>query len=63
MRDFLTYIQDVNMVSVLLRLGFSLLAGVIIGIDRARKRRGAGIKTHALVCMGSALVMLTAQCV
>ena len=61
MRDFLTYIQDVNMVSVLCRLGFSLLAGIVIGIDRARKRRGAGIKTHVLVCMGSALVMLTAQ--
>lgn len=61
MNDFLSYIQNVNMVSVALRLGFALMAGVVIGIDRARKRRGAGIKTHVLVCMGSALVMLTAQ--
>lgn len=61
MNNFTIYIQNVNMISVILRLGFALVAGVIIGIDRARKRRGAGIKTHVLVCMGSALVMLTAQ--
>lgn len=61
MANFQALLQDVNMVSVLCRLGFALVAGVIIGIDRARKRRGAGIKTHVLVCMGSALVMLTAQ--
>lgn len=61
MNDFFVYIQDINIVSVTLRLGFALIAGVLIGIDRARKKRGAGIKTHVLVCMGSALAMLTAQ--
>lgn len=61
MTDLSTSIQDVNIVSVVCRLGFAVLAGTIIGIDRARKRRGAGIKTHVLVCMGSAIVMLTAQ--
>ncbi len=61
MDDFLVYIQDVNIVSVTLRLGFAVIAGVLIGIDRARKKRGAGLKTHVLVCVGSALVMLTAQ--
>ena len=44
-----------------IRLVFSLLVGMIIGIDRAMKRRSAGIKTHVLVCMGSALVMLTSE--
>jgi len=59
--DFLIYIQGVNVLSVFLRLLFAMFAGTIIGIDRARKRRGAGVKTHVLVCMGAALVMLTAQ--
>lgn len=59
--DFLIYIQGVNALSVFLRLMFAMLVGTVIGIDRARKRRGAGIKTHVLVCMGAALVMLTAQ--
>lgn len=44
-----------------LRLLFSLLVGLLIGIDRAMKRRSAGVKTHVLVCMGSALVMLTSE--
>ena len=44
-----------------IRLLFSLAVGMIIGIDRAMKRRSAGVKTHVLVCMGSALVMLTSE--
>ena len=44
-----------------IRLIFSMIVGMAIGIDRAMKRRGAGIKTHVLVCMGSALVMLTGE--
>lgn len=44
-----------------IRLLFSLLVGMIIGVDRAMKRRGAGVKTHVLVCLGSALVMLTSE--
>lgn len=59
--NFFYYIQDLNLLSVTLRLLFAMLSGTIIGIDRSRKRRGAGIKTHVLVCMGAALVMLTAQ--
>lgn len=35
--------------------------GMFIGIDRGLKRRGAGIKTHVLVCLGSTLVMLTSE--
>lgn len=47
--------------SILLRLLCSLLAGFLIGIDRRIKMQSAGIKTHALVCVGSALVMVTGQ--
>ena len=36
-------------------------SAVFIGIDRGLKRRGAGIKTHVLVCLGSAIVMLTSE--
>lgn len=44
-----------------IRLLFSLAVGMFIGIDRGLKRRGAGIKTHVLVCLGAALVMLTSE--
>ncbi len=45
--------------SVVFRIVLSAILGAAIGIDRVRKRRPAGIKTHALVCMGAALVMVT----
>ncbi len=47
--------------AILLRLVLALIAGLIIGIDREMKRRVAGIKTHILVCLGAALVMITSQ--
>ena len=39
-----------------------LLAGILgglIGFERETKRREAGLRTHILVCLGSALIMLT----
>lgn len=46
---------------VTVRLLFSLLVGLVVGIDREMKRRGAGIKTHVLVCLGASVVMITSQ--
>lgn len=43
---------------ILVRIGFSLLAGVIIGIEREISNHSAGMRTHALVCVGSALASL-----
>lgn len=47
--------------AILLRLFASFLVGGAIGLDRGIKRRGAGIKTHSIICVSSALVMLTGQ--
>ena len=46
---------------ILIRLLLALSVGLVIGIDREMKRRVAGIKTHILVCLGAALVMVTSQ--
>jgi putative Mg2+ transporter-C (MgtC) family protein len=46
-----------NSVAVL-RLGTSLLAGSIIGLERARRKQNAGLRTHILICLGSTLLML-----
>ncbi len=40
------------------RLGAALVAGAILGIDRELKRKPAGLRTHALVSIGSAMVVL-----
>ena len=51
-----------NMIWVtLLRLGVAMVCGGIIGLERGRKRRPAGFRTHMLVCIGAALAMLISQ--
>ncbi|WP_194610670.1 MgtC/SapB family protein [Clostridium vitabionis] len=50
-----------DVLAIIIRLTVALVVGLVIGIDRGLKHRGAGIKTHALVCLGSALVMLTSE--
>lgn len=53
--------REWSLESMILRLSIALVVGTIIGIDREMKRRSAGIKTHVLVCLGSAIVMMTSQ--
>ena len=60
-RWFLDTAASWTAAGIWIRLLFSLVVGLVIGIDRALKRRSAGVKTHVLVCMGSALVMLTSE--
>lgn len=50
-----------NFYAVVFRLCVAFIIGGLIGIDRGIKRKGAGIKTHTLVCMSAALVMLTSE--
>lgn len=43
----------------ILRLLLSLLCGALIGLERERGHRPAGLRTHMLVCVGACLVMVT----
>ncbi len=43
------------------RLSFAIFCGGIIGLDRGRRRRPAGFRTHMLVSMGAALTMMIGQ--
>jgi putative Mg2+ transporter-C (MgtC) family protein len=44
--------------SILLRLGLALIVGGAIGWNRQRRRKSAGLRTHMLVSLGSALFVL-----
>ena len=44
---------------VIVRLALAVLLGGLVGLEREVKGRAAGFRTHILVCIGSALVMLT----
>lgn len=46
--------------TILIRIGFALLAGLLIGLERELSNHPAGIKTHVLVCLGAALSSLMA---
>ena len=52
---------EFDLLGITIRLLFALIVGLVIGIDREMKRRVAGIKTHILVCLGAAMVMITSQ--
>ena len=39
-----------------LRLVLAVVVGCVIGIERERKNRPAGMRTHVLVCVGAALI-------
>ena len=43
---------------VAFRLALTVIIGVVIGSERAKHGRAAGIRTHVLVCMGAALTSL-----
>lgn len=55
------YLQSINMFSTVLRLMLALVCGGLLGLERGKKKRPAGFRTHMLVCVGSALAMITNQ--
>ena len=58
----LRYMTADNVLGVtLLRLLFATFCGGVIGLERGRKRRPAGFRTHMLVCLGATLAMLISQ--
>jgi len=46
---------------ILLDLGLSVLLGFIIGFERKLRFKEAGIRTHTIVCVGSALMMVVSK--
>jgi putative Mg2+ transporter-C (MgtC) family protein len=46
---------------ILLRLGLALFFGALIGFERERKHWAAGLRTHTMVCVGSALIMMVSS--
>lgn len=43
---------------IIIRTSVALLIGTIIGIERERKNRPAGMRTHVLVCLGSCIIAM-----
>lgn len=59
MLDLIDYLRDFNYATIALRLLLAILAGGIIGNERGKHGSAAGLRTHILVCVGSAMTALT----
>ena len=54
-------LRALTMESIALRLVAAVILGGIIGFERGRKNRPAGLRTNMLVCIGACIVMMTNQ--
>jgi putative Mg2+ transporter-C (MgtC) family protein len=57
--NFTTEYQQFAFTEILFRLGAATLIGCALGLNREIRRKPAGMRTHALVALGTALVTLT----
>ncbi len=55
--NLIDYLRGANIFALTAKLILAVLFGGIIGIERGRKRRPAGYRTHIIVCMGATLAM------
>ena len=63
MLEFLDFQRgaDLSVLTISVRLLLAVLCGGVIGLERERKRRPAGFRTHILICLGAAITTLTSQ--
>lgn len=49
--------------TLLIRLVTAIICGGVIGLERGGNNHEAGLRTHMVLCLGSALVMITSICI
>lgn len=57
--NFYNYIQNFNIVSILIRVFMAILLGGLVGLERSKSGRAAGLRTHILVCLGATIAAMT----
>ncbi len=63
MLEFLNFLRDgdLDLLTITVRLILAMICGGCIGLERERKRRPAGFRTHILICLGATMTTLTSQ--
>ncbi|HOF26796.1 MAG TPA: MgtC/SapB family protein [Clostridia bacterium] len=59
MDNVISYLRELNFVTMIIRIVLAFLCGRLIGMQRERHGRSAGFRTHIIVCIGSALTAMT----
>lgn len=57
--EIIAYLKEFNLVSVIVRIIMTVICSSFIGIERGKHGRAAGLRTHILVCIGSAITAMT----
>lgn len=53
--------REVSQLAIIIRITSAIIVGGLIGLERGRRKRPAGLRTYILVCVGACLIMLTNQ--
>ena len=62
MKEILQWLyQNFIVDSYILRMLLACFCGSIIGLERSRRQKDAGIRTHMIVALGSALIMIVSK--
>ena len=63
MLSFLNFIRtgELTLLSIVIRLVLAVICGGCIGLERERKHRPAGFRTHILICLGASMTTLTSN--
>ena len=59
--NFFNLLIEINFWHILLRVVLALIMGGVIGMERGKQGRAAGMRTHILVCLGAALAAMTGE--
>lgn len=57
--SFIDTLRDFNTTSIIVRLVLATLLSAIMGYERGRRGRAAGLRTHILVCVGATIASMT----
>ena len=52
-------LSELNLITIIFRMVFAIVAGGIIGFDRGIRNEAAGLRTHMLVTLGTTIIMMT----
>lgn len=57
----LSYLRELNMFSMMVRVVLAMVVGGIVGFEREKKGRPAGFRTYMLVAVGATLTVILSQ--
>lgn len=58
MQEFIDFMHEINVWTVIIRIVLATFMGGFIGIERFKQGRAAGMRTHILVALGAALASM-----